>query len=492
MNTGMSGSAGTAVSQQISHSVMNRIVEELSEEERKRLVYLCGALDSERCADHVREMLLMLMEQEQMNRQLLMELMVRMQRYDLLKCVLNTTRTEAERLLKNSNNLSEYRILMDELSENLSSSDLKSLVFLLRGTLPTEKAEKIECFLDLVVELERLDLISSSRMEVMEQNLRAIHRVDLARRLSQYQSRAERPEHKPTMKNTLWRPCLSATPNSLSGIPPTSCGKRQVLSRPCAASAAVLQRSSISQRCERVEDEYRMQSRTRGLCVIIDCVGTEGVFLQQLFESLSFRVSLHSLLSVQDMLSTLQDVSKQREHYTADAFICCIISRRCSSGLLGTDPRGSGLGLDYIRQLFTPEFCPGLAGKPKLFFIQSYEVSGGPQGRGRAQIWDYEDGELETDGPAVASYRPEVLPADADVFWSHCSTEEHQLKMVNHRSVYLQSLRGELQEAQRRRIHMVDVHMAVNGAVYDHNYKHPRSSYSVNLRHTLRKHVYFC
>uniref|UniRef100_A0A3B1J9D4 Caspase family p20 domain-containing protein n=1 Tax=Astyanax mexicanus TaxID=7994 RepID=A0A3B1J9D4_ASTMX len=191
-----------------------------------------------------------------------------------------------------------------------------------------------------------------------------------------------------------------------------------------------------------------MQSRTRGLCVIIDC----------LFESLSFRVSLHSLLSVQDMLSTLQDVSKQREHYTADAFICCIISRRCSSGLLGTDPRGSGLGLDYIRQLFTPEFCPGLAGKPKLFFIQSYEVSG------------------------------EVLPADADVFWSHCSTEEHQLKMVNHRSVYLQSLRGELQEAQRRRIHMVDVHMAVNGAVYDHNYKHPRSSYSVNLRHTLRKH----
>uniref|UniRef100_A0A3B1KI18 CASP8 and FADD-like apoptosis regulator b n=1 Tax=Astyanax mexicanus TaxID=7994 RepID=A0A3B1KI18_ASTMX len=159
-------------------------VEELSEEERKRLVYLCGALDSERCADHVREMLLTLMEQEQVNRQLLMELMVRMQRYDLLKCVLNTTRTEAERLLKNSNNLSEY-ILMDELSENLSSSDLKSLVFLLRGTLPTEKAEKIECFLDLVVELERLDLISSSRMEVMEQNLRAIHRVDLARRLSQ-------------------------------------------------------------------------------------------------------------------------------------------------------------------------------------------------------------------------------------------------------------------------------------------------------------------
>lgn len=175
-----------------------------------------------------------------------------------------------------------------------------------------------------------------------------------------------------------------------------------------------------------------------------------SVHLVQVFESLHFSVSLHSLLSVQDMISTLQSVSKQREHYRADAFVCCIISRTRSSELLGTDPHGSGLSLDFVRQLFTPDVCPGLAGKPKLFFIQGYEVPGPQRFGGYAEGWSYEPGELETDGPMAAPYRPQVLPADADVFWSHCWTQEQQLETVNHRSVYLQSLRNALTEGWRR------------------------------------------
>ncbi|KAL7882236.1 hypothetical protein AOLI_G00090850 [Acnodon oligacanthus] len=479
-----------SVSTPLSH-IINRIVEELSPEECKRLSYLCGALDADRCAANIREMLQSLMGQVETDYLFLVELMLRMRRYDLLKCVLGTTKAEAEGLLKNSRSLSDYRVLMAELSEDVGSGDLESLVFLLRGTLPKETVEKFECFLDVVVELERLDQMSSSRMDVMEQYLRAIHRVDLAKKLSQYQSRAERPEQRPTPVKTIdgrW-PCTAAAPKALAGIPPTSCSTGQVLSRPCARPAA-LQRPPNSRHWERHEDVYRMQSDPRGVCVIIDCVGTEGAFLAQVFEGLHFRVSLLSLLSVQDMLSTLQNISKQREHYAADAFVCCIISRSCSSDLLGTDSRGPGLSMDYVRQLFTPNFCPGLAGKPKLFFIQGYEVSVPQWYGGCADFWAYGAGELETDGPKPVPYRPEVVPADADVLWSHCWTDEKQLEMVNHRSTYLQSLRDALQEGQRRGINLMDVHMEVNRAVFNHNHRDPRTSYHVNLRHTLRKGVY--
>ncbi|KAI4885435.1 hypothetical protein NFI96_028875, partial [Prochilodus magdalenae] len=526
-----------SVSTQLSQTI-NRIVEELSPEECKRLAYLCGALAIDRPASNIREMLQSLLGQVETEQVFLMELMLRMRRYDLLKCVLGTTKTEAEGLLRNGHCLSEYRVLMAELSEDVGSGDLESLVFLLRGTLPKEKLEKFECFLDIVVELERLDQISSSRMDVMEQYLRAIHRVDLAKKLSQYRSRAERPGQRSGLikTNEDWQLRRAASPKASSGTPPTSCSTSQVLPRPCAerpgqrsgliktkedwqlrraaspkassgtpptscstsqvpprpcASAAVLQRPPNEAHCERPEDVYRMQSEPRGMCVIIDCIGTEGVVLGQMFEGLHFRVNLHVLLSVQDMLSTLQSVSKLREHYEADAFICCIISRSCSSDLLGTDPRGPGLSLEYVRQLFTPGFCPGLGGKPKLFFIQSYEVSGPQRFGDYAGFWGYGSGELETDGPKPIPYRTEGVPADADVFWSHCWTKEQQLELVNHRSVYLQSLKEALEEAQRRKINLMDVHMEVNRAVYDHNHRNPQLSYQVDLRHTLRKNLYF-
>ncbi|XP_066497385.1 CASP8 and FADD-like apoptosis regulator [Hoplias malabaricus] len=464
--------------------VINRIVEELNSEECKRLSYLCGTLNTGQRMVSLRDMLKSLMDQLEMDHVFLMELMLRMKRYDLLKCVLGTTKSEAEGLLQNGRNLCEYRVLMAELSEDVDSADLESLVFLLSETLPKEKLEKFESFLDIVVELEKLDQISSSRMDVMEKYLKAIHRADLVKRLHKYQSRAERAVPSQTKQKEEWRPFRAEPTKPLSRPLPTSCGTRPDLSKPCA-SATVIQRPSSSRPCERLEEVYRMERCPRGLCVIIDCVGTEGVLLQQVFESLHFSVSVHSLLSVQDMRSTLTDVSRQRSHYEADAFVCCVISRTWASDLLGTNTCGSGLSLDSVRSLFSSDHCPGLAGKPKLFFIQGYKVSSPAA----------EEGHLETDAPIHSPCRTAQIPADADVFWSHCWTQEQQLETVNHHSVYLRSLRDALQRRRTRRINLQDVHVEVNRAVYEHNRGNSSSSssssYYISLKHTLRRQVYF-
>lgn len=86
---------------------ISRIVEELSPEECKRLSYLCGEFNTERCTASVKEILQSCMVHA--DQAFLTELMLRMRRYDLLSKVLGISKTEAERILKNGSALSDYR-----------------------------------------------------------------------------------------------------------------------------------------------------------------------------------------------------------------------------------------------------------------------------------------------------------------------------------------------------------------------------------------------
>lgn len=233
--------------------------------------------------------------------------------------------------------------------------------------------------------------------------------------------------------------------------------------------------------CSRQVEVYSMQTDPRGVCLIIDCIGTETDVLEKTFTCLHFHVMKRKLLNVRDVASVLMDVSRQQAHSGSCAFICCVISRsRHSSHLLATDRHGPGLNLDTIRHLFTADSCPGLAGKPKLFFIQSYDVSEPQTCAGCA---GQDDRELETDGPARS------VPTDADIFWSHCCSQERQLNTPEHQSVYLNALTAALHDGHIRRTHLLDVHTALNCEVFQHNSKFPGSCV-LNLRHTLRKNVY--
>ncbi|XP_043105107.1 CASP8 and FADD-like apoptosis regulator [Puntigrus tetrazona] len=461
---------------------ISQITDELSADECKRVSYLCGALDADKFSADPRGTLQSVLCQARTDYTFLMELVLRIKRYDLLREVLSTDKSSVEGLLKNGHSVSQYRVLMADVGEDMDSEDLKSMMFLLKGTLPQKKLENVQSFLDVVVELEKLDQLSSEKMDLLERCLRSIHRADLAQRIRHYQQTALMAGQGSSPPDRL-KLCRAPLPSSSFGVSSASCNVRPA-SRVCDKPAAVKKEQlGASFYCQQ-EEVYSMQSDPRGLCLIIDCVGTEGDALEQTFKALRFHVITRRLLGARDVRSALRDAARQRGHCRASVFVCCVISRSRRSDLLATDSHGPGLNLESVRRLFTSDSCPGLAGKPKLFFIQSYDES-----ERTACEDDEESGELETDGHVLLCCEGTV-PADADIFWSHCWTRGKQLELPNHRSVYLKALRCALSEGQKRRTHVVDLHVAVNRAVYEHNQASPGSSYSLNLRHTLRKTVY--
>lgn len=221
-------------------------------------------------------------------------------------------------------------------------------------------------------------------------------------------------------------------------------------------------------------DSYRIASNPRGVCLIIDCVGNDGgetlctyrrgeqIFcikytdgflppsdlLEQTFKALHFRVVIHKWLSARQILTTLQETVRQREHTEGDVFACCIISRGTSNNLLGTDSWITGLQVDIVRRQLAASGCPALADKPKLFFLQKYSVE-------EVQVYNggnHRDEDLETDGfgSAAEAAVGDLIHEDADVFWSQCWTDERQLEKEQHSSVYVRALTDALLNGQRR------------------------------------------
>lgn len=485
-----------AIADQYQLQAINQIAESLSSCERRRLLYLCGSLDTDSSVAYVKEILKSRVLRQERGQLVLTELMWQLRRFDILRKVFQTSRDEVERTVTYRQSLPQFRVLMADISENMATDDLDSVKFLLSGILPREKVESAKNFLDVIIELEKLDKVSAESVDFVEECLMNISRVDLAKKVLKYKNSVASPapysSHSPRQTRpgqTIHRvassaqqqlfsaPCPVTTPYSSHSPHQTRPG--QVIHRAPENPRVTAYRE---QSCQGQVDRYKFNSNPRGVCVIIDCVGNDGEMLEQAFKALHFIVFLHKWLSVDATLAALRETFRHRESLKGDAFVCCVISRGTDGHLLGTDSNVVGLGLDSIRRLFTAEACPVLAGKPKLFFIQRYSVP-------ESQPWDrmqHQDDDLETDGLSTG----EVIPSDADVFWSHCWTDERLLEQENHRSVYLKSLTDALQRSQRRRTNLLDAHTEMNSAIYEHNRRNPEAEYLFELKHTLRKDLY--
>ncbi|TNN53982.1 CASP8 and FADD-like apoptosis regulator [Liparis tanakae] len=419
---------------------INQTAEALSSGERRRIFYLCEIVDTDTSVARMKDMLTSKVMCHERGHLFLIELLLQLRRFDILKKVYNTNRDEVEKALIHRQVLPRFRVLMANINEDMANEDLNSVKFLLGSTLPREIMEKVQSFLDVIIELEKLDIVSPERVDFVEECFRNIGRVDLAKKVTAYK--------------------MSATENFPVPV-------------------------HTEQHLQTQLDRYRLNTNPRGVCVIIDCVGNDGDMLEQTFKALHFNVFLSKWLCVDETLSVLRGLFRKRENLEGDGFVCCIISRGVKDHLLGTDSYGAGLHLDKVRRLFTADSCPMLAGKPKLFFIQRYSV---PEFSPHARM-EHRDEDLETDGGSGQS-RCDIIPTDADVFWSHCWTDERQLEQGHHRSIYLKALTDALHKGQRRKTHLVDVHTEVNGAIFEHNTTNPDAQYNIDLKHTLRKDLY--
>ncbi|XP_069554698.1 CASP8 and FADD-like apoptosis regulator [Brachyistius frenatus] len=448
---------------------INQIAEALSSCECRTLSYLCGSLELDSSVLRVKDMLKSKVLCHENSQLFLEELVLQLGRFDILRRVYNVSRGDIERTLKYRQVLPRFRVLMATISQDLVIEDVDRIKFLLSRTLSREKMENAKNFLDVITELEKLDSVSPERVDMVEECLVNIGRVDLAKKVKIYKMSVETPERHSSQQQS----CRAS-------FAPQQIRSAQSLH---IATVKMPLAACRDQSFERPQDSYKFNTNPRGVCVIIDCVGNDGDMLEQTFKALHFNVTLCKWLSAHDIFSTLKKISIQREKHKGDGFVCCIISRGTANNLQGIDLYDTGLSLDSIRQLFTADACPTLAGKPKLFFIQRYSVLEVlPSAR-----MNHRDEDLETDGGLS---RCEYIPTDADVFWSHCWTNEHELEQEQHRSMYLKALTDGLHKDQRRRTHLVDIHTEVNGAIFEHNKKNPRASYHFDVKHTLRKDLY--
>ncbi|XP_061697186.1 CASP8 and FADD-like apoptosis regulator isoform X2 [Syngnathoides biaculeatus] len=397
---------------------IHQISESLGSNERSKILYLCGTSDTDNTAGHIKE--------------------------TLKSKVFGFSRDDVERALRSEQVLPRFRVLMAHISEDMAHEDVSSVKFLLGPMLPREKMETAKDFLDLIVELEHVGKVSPTSVDLLEECLMDVGRVDLAKKLKVYKMSVNTP----------------AVPEELV----------QVVRHAC-------QETPVSR--------YKFASDPRGECVIIDCVGHDGEMMAQIFKSLHFNVTLHKWLNLVETVSTLRQVFRRSPDRSGDGFVCCIISRATDNRLQATDTNCEGLRLEDVRRFFNGDACPVLVGKPKLFFVQSYAVS---EFQPCAVVNRWDDG-LESDGGG-GQLRPDCLPADADVLWSHCSTGEDQLQRGRHRSVYLKALTDALGRNQGRSRHLVELHLEVNGAIFEHNSRHPEEQYHIDLKHTLRKDLY--
>ncbi|XP_043987922.1 CASP8 and FADD-like apoptosis regulator isoform X1 [Gambusia affinis] len=410
---------------------INAIAEDLTTGDRKKAIYLCGSLVTDSSVACVRETLRVKGNFHADPALFIMSILRQLGRYDIIKRVYKVDRNEIEKKIQTYRQvLPRFRVLMVTISDNLQMEDVEQIKFLLGRTLSHEKTENIKTFLEVMIELEKLDSVSPERVELVEECLQNIGRLDLAKTVAAYKMSGATSEHS-------W--------------PPQHSG--QAASQP---------------------DQYNFRANQRGVCVIIDCIGNDGGMLENTFKALHFNVLYYSMLGANEIFETLKEVSKHRQSCNEDAFVCCIISRSLDDNILGTDSYGRGLSVKNIRELFLGDSCPMMVGKPKLFFIQSYMVP-------ESDHWVQDC----CDSFPIR----ENLPTEADILWSHCWTDESQLLQEQHHSVYLKALTDALSKAKRE-TNLLDVQMKVNGAIYDHNQKHPEANYHCDVKHTLRKSIY--
>ncbi|XP_069341595.1 CASP8 and FADD-like apoptosis regulator [Eulemur rufifrons] len=478
----------------MSAEVIHQVEEALDKDEKEMLLFLCRDVATDVVPPNVRELLDILSERGKLSAEGLAELLYRVRRFDLLKRILKMDRTAVESLLRKHQHLvSDYRVLMAEIGEDLDKSDVSSLIFLMKDYTGRGKTSKDKSFLDLVVELEKLNLVAPDQLDLLEKCLKNIHRIDLKTKIQKYKQSAQKggTSYKNALPGSLTNLTLKDPSYNLRLQNGRSKEQRLVeqrgIQREPVKTSIQESGAFLPQRIP--EERYRMQSKPLGVCLIIDCIGNDAEVLRDTFTSLGYDVQHFLYLSVGDIIRTLHQVARMPQHRDYDSFVCVLVSRGSPQTVFGVDQMHSGFPLDHIRRMFMGDLCPALVGKPKLFFIQNYVVS---------ERQPEDSSLLEVDGPAASSVEsaarkpgPTMVHPEADFFWSLCRADVSLLeRSSNSPSVYLQCLSQKLRQERKRPL--LDLHIELNDNVYDWNSRvSAKEKYYVWLQHTLRKKLIF-
>ncbi|KGL84085.1 CASP8 and FADD-like apoptosis regulator, partial [Tinamus guttatus] len=481
---------------QVPSALIHQIEQELDKEEDELMIFLCRDLAPDLATADLRELLVTLNEREKLSLYGLSELLYRVKRFDMLRRILKTEKATVEANLARCPRLiSDYRVLMAEINENLEKEEVDSLAFLLRDYVPRMKMGKDKSFIGLVIDLEKLNLVASNQLDLLEDCFQNIHRMDLIRKIQKYKQEAIMPSvhSQPVYVNAL----QASLPNLSLIDPPYNSGIQDVNQERTQNRPGLIQAEPVHISIQESEpmshkvfdDQYRMQSQPLGICLIIDCIGNDSDVLEETFRDLGYDVHCFRYLNMDTMNQKLREFARLQKHRNCDSFICILVSRGSPQSVFCTDQTFPGFPLERVKKYFTADSCPELLGKPKLFFIQSYVVPENEQGCTSLLEIDGNDDNIISNAKIPWKV---TIPQVADIFWSQCKVDVSTLeRSPGSSSYYLHCLAGLLRNPHKRKLSILDIHTELNREVYEWNKTiDPSQQYSLLLQHTLRKKLF--
>uniref|UniRef100_K7FHJ8 Caspase-8 n=1 Tax=Pelodiscus sinensis TaxID=13735 RepID=K7FHJ8_PELSI len=475
----------------------------------------------------------------------LKELLFRINRIDVLTDKLHSSREEMERELQipGRAKVSPFRYLLFQLSENITTDELKSWKFLLKKELPKCKMDNEITMIDVLIEMEKKGLLAEENLKTLKTICEKIDK-SLLKKIEEYElvqsdwyevisvylilsNGHPRTAYPPRSKWDILTNSTPPLPPSLHYSPSFSWdpSKTQVekslspqqivwpssLTGLGLSLAQMVRRESMKQQTgqwgdshaqtvgcfPKQTDMYKMNSQPRGICLILnnhdfskqmkDRNGTnaDAAALTKVFTKLHFEIKEHRDLTAAD-IRHITHMYRNKDHRAHDCFVCCILSHGDKGIVFGTD--GQEIPIQELTTSFTGTNCPSLAGKPKVFFIQAC------QGDTFQRGIHIETDSTETDYSveADARFQLECIPNEADFLLGMATMKD----FVSYRSTtqgtwYIQSLCEHLEKSCPRGEDILSILTAVNQEVSRKNDRLNQGKQMPQPSFTLRKKLIF-
>ncbi|KAM4626600.1 caspase-8-like [Discoglossus pictus] len=410
---------------------------------------------------------------------LLAELLYIIGQHHLLK-ILNTSKQKMQQALLIETRVDPYRRLLYKLSENITTEDLKSIVFLLSKKLTKKQKEKMSV-LEIFNQMEKNEIITEDNLDALEKILRKIS-PDLLKDIAKYkEEKAAQPYQETEPYSAL--PCET---KEYENPPPLSI---QVVSSTNMEFSFDDQLSMqekvhvVQGEAEREDDKagnlehrvseislseettqipcYTMNRKHRGHCLIINNLnfmwsnqrkGTkkDAEDLERVLTWLGMKVEIFQDQGAKDIHNVLETF-RLKDHTERDCFICCILTHGESGVVLGSD--NNPVTIYEITSYFTSTKCKSLATKPKLFFIQAC------QGKDIQNAYS-----IETDATASEERKyVKNIPDDADFLLGMSTVNGFAaMRHKEEGAWYIQALCSNLLEMVPRREDILSILTKVN------------------------------
>lgn len=437
---------------------LSRIDEELESSEVAALCFLCRDVVNKKRLEGITDAKKLFVRLEEMalldNHFFLRQLLETIRRADLLSLLetdsMQPEETDAYPML------SQYRVMLYRVYEDMTRENLEKMKFLLSSKLGRGQIEACDTALDVFAEMEKKSLLSNT-------NLKELHAV-LLELDQQLALTVQQHMEGRTQQHQTPRPlCVSMDHQRVNHArqpsqPVVSISETQPSDnqRVCSDAQPATESSSLLDPTE----YYALTHIPRGLCVVInneDFPGTDlgkrrgtqedAKALRALFTSLGFTVVVHDNLTAGDMKRELQKLGL-RNFLDDDALVVCVLSHGLKGYVFGTDEQP--VYLQELTSPFTGVAAPTLAGKPKLFFIQAcqglkYQKGSVPcPPRPQQENWDKQT-PLEEDAGRVDG---ETVPSDADFLLGMATVQEcKSFRHIYEGTIYIQELCRQLMKA---------------------------------------------